>query len=260
MLCPACLRPKREAGAAPPAPENADSIPLAAIEPPAAPTSPPEAPPPSPHDTVADEVIAAEAAEGPATGARHVRTFHAKLSEAALRHLDEQVNAWLKGHPAATVKFANTTVGIFENAGRFRESAQLAEGAFKYAPFQTRSLIELINTRLWLGDPQGSRTLIDRGRQLFPSSAWFVAKMFEATATAVYLHGLAGEYGAEALGEQTLIATDTGGHPSAPDTASITVNPPPPPPDNPPVASLSVAQLAPGWGGRSTHCRKSPPS
>ena len=113
MLCLTCLKPKREAAAASPAPETADSIPLAAIEPPSASTSP-EAPPASPHDTVANEVIAEEAAAGIASGARHVRTFHAKLSEAALRHLDEQVNAWLEAHPAATVKFANTTVGIFE--------------------------------------------------------------------------------------------------------------------------------------------------
>ena len=113
MLCLTCLKPKREVGAAPPATENADAIPLAAVEPAAA-TSSPEPPPASPYDTVADEVIAAEAAAGTVSGARHVRTFHAKLSEAALRHLDEQVNAWLKAHPSAAVKFANTTVGMFE--------------------------------------------------------------------------------------------------------------------------------------------------
>lgn len=71
---------------------------------------------------------------------------------------------------------------LLQNAGRFRESAQLAERVFRYAPYQTRPLIELINARLWVGDAEASRTLIVRGRQLDPSSPWFVAKMFEATA------------------------------------------------------------------------------
>ncbi len=73
-------------------------------------------------------------------------------------------------------------VELFQNAGRFRDSAPLAEAAFRYTPYQTRALIELTNARLWLGDTDGSRVLIDRGRQLYPRSPWFVAKMFEATA------------------------------------------------------------------------------
>lgn len=73
-------------------------------------------------------------------------------------------------------------IELLQNAGRFRDSAQIAERVFKYSPYQTRSLIELINARLWLGDTESSRTLIDRGRQLNPASPWFVAKMFEATA------------------------------------------------------------------------------
>jgi len=113
MLCLACLKPKREAGVPPPAPQAEDSIPLAAIEPLSGPSTA-EAPPPSLHDTVTDETLTEEAAAGTASGARHVRTFHAKLSDAALNHLDEQVNSWLKRHPGATVKFANATVGIFE--------------------------------------------------------------------------------------------------------------------------------------------------
>ncbi|GAG30077.1 unnamed protein product, partial [marine sediment metagenome] len=50
----------------------------------------------------------------PGRGARRVRTFHSKLSEGAVRHLDEQVNAWLESHPEIEIKFANTTVGVWE--------------------------------------------------------------------------------------------------------------------------------------------------
>lgn len=74
-------------------------------------------------------------------------------------------------------------IELLQNAGRFRESASLADAGFKFIPYQTRSLIELINARLWVGDVEGSRVLIDRGRQLYQDkSPWFVAKMFEATA------------------------------------------------------------------------------
>lgn len=74
-------------------------------------------------------------------------------------------------------------IELLQNAGRFRESASLADAGFRSAPYQTRSLIELINARLWGGDVEGSRVLIDRGRQLYQDkSPWFVAKMFEATA------------------------------------------------------------------------------
>ena len=48
---------------------------------------------------------------GPAT---RIRTFHAKLSEGAILHLDQQVNSWLDGHPDLEIKFASTTVGTWE--------------------------------------------------------------------------------------------------------------------------------------------------
>lgn len=47
-------------------------------------------------------------------GATRVRTFHAKLSEAAIHHLDYQVNVWLEQNPEIEIKFANTTVGTWE--------------------------------------------------------------------------------------------------------------------------------------------------
>ena len=47
----------------------------------------------------------------PHTGAIHVRTFRAKLSDDALAYLDQQINEWLDAHPQYEVKMTNTTVG-----------------------------------------------------------------------------------------------------------------------------------------------------
>lgn len=46
--------------------------------------------------------------------ANRMRTFHAKLAEGAIFHLDEQVNGWLDAHPDIEVKFATTSVGTWE--------------------------------------------------------------------------------------------------------------------------------------------------
>jgi hypothetical protein len=48
----------------------------------------------------------------PGTGATHVRTFHSKLTEDALRYLDDVVNEWLD-ESGYEVKFVNTTIGQF---------------------------------------------------------------------------------------------------------------------------------------------------
>jgi len=45
-------------------------------------------------------------------GARHVRTFVAKLRLDAIDHLDEQINEWLDEHPDFDVKFVTTTIGM----------------------------------------------------------------------------------------------------------------------------------------------------
>ena len=42
------------------------------------------------------------------------RTFHAKLSEAALEFMNNQVNEWLDGNKNITIKFASSTIGVFE--------------------------------------------------------------------------------------------------------------------------------------------------
>ncbi len=46
--------------------------------------------------------------------ASRCRTFHCKLSEGAVDFLNNQVNEWLDGNPEITVKFANTSIGLFE--------------------------------------------------------------------------------------------------------------------------------------------------
>ena len=42
------------------------------------------------------------------------RTFHSKLSEAALEFMNNQINEWLDGHDEITIKFATSTIGLFE--------------------------------------------------------------------------------------------------------------------------------------------------
>lgn len=114
MLCPACLKLKREpAPAAQSVSEALDSIPLAPVDGPASEAAVEPLLPPPP-DKIAAESVPEEGLAGLGLGGRRVRSFHAKLSEAALRHMDEQVNTWLNENPTISVKFANTTVGIFE--------------------------------------------------------------------------------------------------------------------------------------------------
>lgn len=47
----------------------------------------------------------------PGTGAIHVRTFKAKLSDDGLTYLDQQINEWLDAHPQYEVKQVNTAIG-----------------------------------------------------------------------------------------------------------------------------------------------------
>lgn len=47
-------------------------------------------------------------------GATRVRIFHAKLSDGAIRNMEQLVNEWLDSDPEITIKFATTTVGTWE--------------------------------------------------------------------------------------------------------------------------------------------------
>ena len=47
-------------------------------------------------------------------GATRCRTFHCKLSDGAVEFINNQINEWLDGHDEITIKFATSTIGMFE--------------------------------------------------------------------------------------------------------------------------------------------------
>jgi len=54
------------------------------------------------------------AANPPDKPATRCKVFHAKLSEGAVRHLEEMVNEWIDEHPEVHVKHSSTNVGQWE--------------------------------------------------------------------------------------------------------------------------------------------------
>jgi hypothetical protein len=42
------------------------------------------------------------------------RTFHSKLSDGAVSYMNQLVNEWADGNPDVNIKFATSTIGIFE--------------------------------------------------------------------------------------------------------------------------------------------------
>lgn len=61
-----------------------------------------------------DESQFQRALDPKAPGATRCRTFHCKITEGAVGYFNNQINDWLDKNPNITVKFANTTVGVFE--------------------------------------------------------------------------------------------------------------------------------------------------
>lgn len=51
---------------------------------------------------------------GPTEAPTRCRTFHAKLNDASIAYMDEQINAWIDGNDQIFVKTVSTTVGTFE--------------------------------------------------------------------------------------------------------------------------------------------------
>lgn len=49
-----------------------------------------------------------------AGNATRCRVFHSKLNEGAIAFMSDQVNAWIDSRPDITIKFAQTTIGVFE--------------------------------------------------------------------------------------------------------------------------------------------------
>jgi hypothetical protein len=133
LLCVYCLKAKKgpaprplEEKAAPvaagpqAAPAAADELPPIALvdeleppEPPAQKTS---------HGTAVGTVPPASADDGTrytrplnktGAGATRCRTFHAKLSDEAVAHMDRLINEWCEQHPDVEVKFSTSTVGMW---------------------------------------------------------------------------------------------------------------------------------------------------
>lgn len=49
-----------------------------------------------------------------AANATRCRTFHCKLTDSSMAHLNEMVNEWVDEHPEIQIKFATSCIGIVE--------------------------------------------------------------------------------------------------------------------------------------------------
>lgn len=47
-------------------------------------------------------------------GATRCRVFHSKLNEGAIEYMTNAINEWVDGHDDIVVKFATSTIGVFE--------------------------------------------------------------------------------------------------------------------------------------------------
>ncbi|HOB75383.1 MAG TPA: hypothetical protein PKG54_12765 [Phycisphaerae bacterium] len=111
IYCAVCLAEKKNDGDAASVPADEPiSVPLEEVafdsSAPAIATSPP------PVSTAA--TVSRRPPRPDASGATRMRIFHARLSNGAIAHLDQQVNDWLEQNPEIEIKFANSTVGIWE--------------------------------------------------------------------------------------------------------------------------------------------------
>jgi hypothetical protein len=115
LYCSYCLAEKKAGTAAPPVTDELASFPLEDVAPAPASAAGP-APAPEPAEPATPPVVpAARRAPRPdAVGATRMRIFHSKLSDGAVGHLDHQINDWLDQNPDVEIKFANTTVGVWE--------------------------------------------------------------------------------------------------------------------------------------------------
>ncbi len=51
---------------------------------------------------------------GPGEGATRCRTFHAKLNDGAVGFMNRQICDWADANPEISIKFASTTMGVWE--------------------------------------------------------------------------------------------------------------------------------------------------
>jgi len=109
LLCPHCLQETRGAGK----PAATDGVLTLADEPAG------EAPPPPIRAFGGGRAAETDGkyrrallSDGP--NATRCRTFHCKLTDASMSHLDQQVNDWVDQHEGVVVKFATSAVGVVE--------------------------------------------------------------------------------------------------------------------------------------------------
>ena len=50
--------------------------------------------------------------------ATRCRTFHAKLNDSAVAFMNDQLNTWADSNPGINIKFATSTIGVFEGKHR----------------------------------------------------------------------------------------------------------------------------------------------
>lgn len=112
LYCPCCLTEKKNGKPAPAKPAEAASLALEEAPVHESPPAPPDAGPASAPAAIHHYKYRPPRPD--AKGASRVRIFHARLSDGAVAHLDDQINDWLDRHPEVEIKLANTTVGIWE--------------------------------------------------------------------------------------------------------------------------------------------------
>ncbi|MCK4873112.1 MAG: hypothetical protein KAS72_10335 [Phycisphaerales bacterium] len=59
------------------------------------------------------------------TGATHVKSFHTKLTDDAVRYMDELINDWLEANPDYEVKLVTTSIGTF--TGKLKEPHMICQ-------------------------------------------------------------------------------------------------------------------------------------
>jgi hypothetical protein len=114
---PADAEPAAEAPAAPATPTENDLAPISLVDALEAPEAPAQK---TSHGTMSvpavaptEELKLTRAVNKTGTGATRCHTFHSKLSDEAMRHMDMQINEWCDRHPEVEIKFCSTTVGIW---------------------------------------------------------------------------------------------------------------------------------------------------
>jgi hypothetical protein len=114
LYCSHCLAEKKTGTPAPPPiPDELTTFPLEEVA--SAPAGAAPAPPPvESREPATPAPVAALRRASRTGGATRMRIFHSKLSDGAVGHMDHQINEWLDQNPDVEIKFANSTVGVWE--------------------------------------------------------------------------------------------------------------------------------------------------